>query len=134
LASVTLGSSVLQDAPTDMYIKAEVNPLVMCMFITGDESMNITCLGCVGAKGEKFYTKPKLGAGELDTCGVNAHSKKAVTQPEMLYFEDGLKFQGFMTPALSTGFELANNIWDMQWRAFCGFNFNNWWLSCDLGR
>jgi hypothetical protein len=114
LASVKLGSSVLPDAPTDTYVKTEANPPVTCMFITVDENMNTTCLGCVGAKGEKFCTKPKLGSGELDTCGVNAHSKKAVTQPGTLYFVDGLKAQGFMTPALSTGFELASDVWDMR--------------------
>jgi hypothetical protein len=109
-----LSSSVLLDAPTNTHIKMEINPPVTCMFIPGNESINTTCLGCVGAKIEKFCTKPKLGSGELDTCRVNAHLKKAVTQPGTLHFVDGLKSQGFMAPALSTRFELASNIWDMR--------------------
>jgi hypothetical protein len=48
--------------------------------------MDMTCMGCIGSKGEKFCTKPTVGFGELNTCGVNAHSKKAITTAMTLYF------------------------------------------------
>jgi hypothetical protein len=71
LASVSLGNDVVPDATA---MKTEGSPPVLCMFITGSENVMATCMGCIVAKGEKFCTRPKVGYGELDTHGVNAHA------------------------------------------------------------
>jgi hypothetical protein len=86
----------------------------VCSLLTSSENINTTCMGCIGAKGEKFCAKPKVGQGELDTCGVQAHSKKTITVERSIYFVDSIKSQCYITPKLHTGFDLADAIWDMR--------------------
>jgi hypothetical protein len=115
LASVSLGQNVAPDATATSFMKTEADTrLLSCMFVTGSEELDTTCMGCVGAKGEKFCSKKKIGRGELDTCGVNAHSKKAIFKSGSIYFVDGDKNHGFMTPTLSIDYDLSDNIWSMR--------------------
>ncbi len=72
----------------------------VCMFLSSQEYLNSACLGCVGAKGEKFCTKRKVRAGELDMSGVKAHAKKMLLEPDHLYYWDSLKEHGFSMPML----------------------------------
>jgi hypothetical protein len=74
-----------------------------CMFVPSITDMETTCLGCIGAKGEKFCsTKKKVEPGELATCGVNLHTKKAIVKPLHNYYMESEKHLGYTKPALDT--------------------------------
>jgi hypothetical protein len=55
-----------------------------------------------------------VGPGELDTCGVNAHAKKVILDPDHLYYWDSVKEQGFSTPGLNMTYLLAMGLFDLR--------------------
>jgi hypothetical protein len=106
---------------------AGVNPVgvisPVCMYVTGLENMKNACFGCVGAKGEKFCTKRKQATGELATCGVNAHSKKVLIDPNHIYYWDSSKDHGFQAPALNRSIPLADSILELKGEALTRVQF-----------
>jgi hypothetical protein len=120
LASIGLGTpvaaGVTSTAPilaSGMDLDEDVVPFI-CMFVTSSANMENTCHGCIGAKGEKFCTKKKVEPGELATCGVNSHTKKAVVKPLHNYFTESEKHLGYTKPALDTTYALASCVWAMR--------------------
>jgi hypothetical protein len=120
LASIGLGTpvaaGVASTAPMlagDMDLDEEAGPFT-CMFVTSSTRMETTCLGCIGAKGEKFCTKKKVEPGELVTCGVNLHTKKTVVKPLHNYYTESEKYLGYTKPALDTTYALASYVWAMR--------------------
>jgi hypothetical protein len=85
-----------------------------CMFLTTLSNLDAACLGCVGSKGEKFCTKAKIGKGEQDTCGVNSHTKKAIVKAWHIFYADGPKQQGYVSPSLHNDYNMASSVWDMR--------------------
>jgi hypothetical protein len=120
LASIGLGTpvaaGVASTAPMlagDMKLDKEAGPFT-CMFVTSSSNMETTCLGCIGAKGEKFCTKKKVEHGELARCGMNSHTKKAVVKPLHNYCTESEKYLGYTKPALDTTYALASYVWAMR--------------------
>jgi hypothetical protein len=89
--------------------------LPVCMFLASEKNNNsMWCLGCVGSTGEKFCTKQKLGNGEQDTCGINAHGKKALLVSNHIYYWESGKDHGYLKPSLLVTLNLALNVYDLR--------------------
>jgi hypothetical protein len=84
------------------------------MFLASDENSTSMCLGCVGSTGEKFCTKRKVGNGEQDTCGINAHGKKALLVPNNVYYWESGKDHGYLKPSLPIATTLAESVYDLR--------------------
>jgi uncharacterized coiled-coil protein SlyX len=95
----------------------------VCMFLSSEEYLNSACLGCVGLKGEKFCTKPKVGVGDLETCGVNSHSKKMILDDDHIYYWDPEKDHGFVQPSLKMTYRLAIDLFDLKGEALTRIQF-----------
>jgi hypothetical protein len=96
----------------------------VCMFLASESNVALSCMGCVGQKGEKFCTKRKNGSGELDTCGVQSHAKKAIFEANHIYFWDELKSQGYVEPPLSMTYTLAPALFEMRGDDMTRVQFN----------
>jgi hypothetical protein len=97
-----------------MEMEVEDEDDLACMFLTTEKRMASTCLGCIGAKGEKFCTKAKIVKGELGTCGVNSHTKKAVIKPQHAFFQDDIREVAYSKPSLDMNYDLASCVWNMK--------------------
>jgi hypothetical protein len=86
----------------------------VCMFLVSDENSSSMCLGCVGSTGEKFCTKRKVGNGEQDTCGINAHGKKALLVSNNIYYWESGKNHGYLKPFLPIATTLAESVYDLR--------------------
>jgi hypothetical protein len=52
--------------------------------------------------------------GELATCGVNLHTKKAVVKPLQNYYIESEKHLGYTKPALDETYVLVSCVWIMR--------------------
>lgn len=88
--------------------------LVWCMFLTTPKKLQSTCLGCIGAKGEKVCTKKKTVPGKQGTCGVNSHTKKAIVKANHAFFQDDIRDIAYSKPSLDMNYDLASCVWEMK--------------------
>jgi hypothetical protein len=96
---------------------------LVCVFVTTADMMESTCLGCVGAKGEKFCTKDKISSDEQGTCGVNSHTRKAEVKPHHAFFQDDSRQVAYSEPALDMNLGLASCVVEMQHEALTRVQF-----------
>lgn len=117
LGSRNLGVPVVADATAPrsssaMDVDSDLD--LVCMFLTTTEKLAATCLGCIGAKGEKFCTKKKTVPGEQGTCGVNSHTKKAIVKANHAFFQDDIREIAYSKPSLDMNYDLASCVWEMK--------------------